>query len=62
MSGAISLPAAFLDRMERLLGIEYGEFLRSYEQERHYGLRYNPLKASAEEFEKKVPFALESVS
>ena len=62
MNGTINLPAAFLDRMERLLGTEYGEFLRSYEQERHYGLRYNPLKASAEEFEKKVPFALEPVS
>lgn len=61
MSGTINLPAAFLDRMEGLLGTEYGEFLRSYEQERHYGLRYNPLKASAEEFEKKVPFALEPV-
>lgn len=62
MNGTINLPAAFLDRMERLLGKEYGEFLGSYEQERHYGLRYNPLKASAEEFEKKVPFALEPVS
>ena len=62
MSEMINLPAAFLDRMERLLGTEYGEFLRSYGQERHYGLRYNPLKASSEEFEKKVPFALEPVS
>lgn len=62
MSGAINLPTAFLERMERLLDTEYEDFLRSYEQERYYGLRFNPLKASAEEFEKKVPFSLEPVS
>ncbi len=44
------LPAAFLARMEKLLGSEYEAFLRSYGEERRYGLRRNPLKAAEEEF------------
>lgn len=62
MSEGISLPHAFLERMERLLGTEYNDFLESYEQERTYGLRRNPLKASETEFMEKIPFMLEPVS
>lgn len=62
MSETIKLPAAFLKRMEKLLGTEYAAFIQSYEQERHYGLRRNPLKASAAAFEERVPFALAPVS
>ncbi len=40
-----ALPAAFLARMQTLLGDEYEAFLRSYEQPRTQGLRLNPLKA-----------------
>ena len=38
------LPAAFLERMKRLLGNEYADFLSSYERPRNTGLRLNPKK------------------
>lgn len=41
------LPSAFCERMQRLLGSEYGDFLASYELPRNTGLRYNPLKGVA---------------
>ncbi len=49
MSGeVIRLPQAFLDKMERLLGEEYGAFLDSYDDERAQGLRFNPLKGDTD--------------
>ncbi len=49
------LPEAFRERMRRLLGGDAEEFFNSYEKERAYGLRYNPLKfASVEAFEKNL--------
>lgn len=56
------LPAAFLARMERLLGSEYEAFLRSYGEERRYGLRRNPLKITEEDFIKRMPFPLQKIS
>ncbi|HJC46833.1 MAG TPA: RsmF rRNA methyltransferase first C-terminal domain-containing protein [Candidatus Lachnoclostridium pullistercoris] len=45
------LPAAFKERMRRLLGEEeYGRFMESYGAERAQGLRLNRLKAEREEF------------
>ena len=61
MIETIKLPEVFLGRMEKLLGTEYDDFLKSYGKERYYGLRRNSLKASAAEFEEKMPFALEPV-
>ena len=43
------LPEAFAERMERLLGQEAEAFFKSYEKERAYGLRYNPLKTGGRE-------------
>ena len=40
----LMLPAAFLERMKRLLGNEYADFLSSYERPRNTGLRLNPKK------------------
>ncbi|MBO5208618.1 MAG: RsmB/NOP family class I SAM-dependent RNA methyltransferase [Lachnospiraceae bacterium] len=57
----VVLPEAFIERMQRLLGEEYTEFLASYEKERLYGLRYNPLKTDRETFLAKMPFSLEKV-
>lgn len=62
MNTKVKLPEAFLERMAGLLGTEYDDFLASYEVERYYGLRRNPLKASEEEFVEKMPFSLEPVS
>ncbi len=47
--------------MQRQLGAAYDAFLASYEKERTYGLRYNPLKASREDFLREAPFALRAV-
>ena len=58
----VSLPEAFLDRMQRILGEEYPAFLQSYEQPRHYGLRVNTLKITPERFEQIAPFHLTPVS
>lgn len=49
------LPEAFCERMRQLLEEEAEEFFRSYEMERAYGLRYNPLKfESGEAFEQRL--------
>lgn len=57
-----ALPKAFAKRMRRLLGGEYDSFVASYEEERQYGLRRNPLKGSEEEFDRVIPFPLEKIS
>ena len=58
-----NLPSAFLERMREQLGDtnEYKAFLESYDRERTYGLRYNPLKAGRERFLKEMPFTLRAV-
>ena len=57
----IVLPSEFIERMQKLLGEECAEFLESYERERLYGLRYNPLKNTKEEFLAKIPFSLKEI-
>ena len=51
----MELPSAFKERMERMLGTEYEEFLQSYEREQSRGLRLNLLKTDPETFLKKKP-------
>lgn len=67
----MELPQDFKERMKAQLGdrFAYEEFLASYEEERTYGLRYNPLKIGKEELQsalqkeqvvlEKVPWAAE---
>lgn len=57
----MELPSAFKERMERMLGTEYEEFLQSYEREQSRGLRLNLLKTDPETFLKKCPFSLQPV-
>ena len=57
----VNLPVDFVDRMKSLLENEYEDFIKTYEKERFYGLRYNPLKSGKEEFLKKMPFELTPV-
>ncbi|MDO4345424.1 MAG: RsmB/NOP family class I SAM-dependent RNA methyltransferase [Eubacteriales bacterium] len=52
------LPQEFKEKMKKLLGAEYEEFLKSYDQPRNFGLRVNTQKISPEEFEKLAPFHL----
>lgn len=56
------LPKAFLERMQSFLGEEYTAFVQSYENERSYGMRRNPLKGDEEAFCREMPFTLEKVS
>lgn len=57
----MKLPAIFEKKMQELLGDEYGDFLKSYDKKRLYGLRVNTLKISCEEFEKIAPFEIKKI-
>lgn len=57
----ITLPQAFVERMREQLGAEADAFFASYESPRAYGLRRNPLKQTAEQFERLMPWQLEPV-
>ena len=41
---SVNLPEAFKKRMALLMGDEYTEFIKSYDNPKSYGLRINPLK------------------
>lgn len=58
----IPLPQDFVKRMQEMLGEDASAFFASYEVDRSYGLRYNPLKITEEDFLKQMPFALEKIS
>lgn len=56
------LPENFLDSMKTILGQEeYEAYLKSFEEERLYGLRVNTLKITPDWFLKKADFGLEPV-
>ena len=57
----ISLPAAFLNRMEQQLGGEFPDFTASYSRKRTYGLRVNISKITPEEFEQICPFEIRPI-
>ena len=52
----MNLPKQFEDRMERLLGDEYKDYLQCFNKPYYGGLRVNTLKLSPEEFENLCPF------
>ena len=43
------LPEAFVEKMEKLLGSDAEAFFKSYDAERKFGLRVNPLKQKSGE-------------
>lgn len=57
----MNLPIAFEEKMKVLLKEEYEDYLRCYEEPRHYGLRVNTKKISVEEFLKISPWPLTPV-
>lgn len=57
----MNLPIEFTVKMKEILGEEFPEFLRSYEEPRNYGLRVNTAKLSPEDFEKIAPFHLKKI-
>lgn len=46
--GESMLPEAFLERMQQMLGEEYGDFLETFAQEKYQALRMNVLKFRAD--------------
>lgn len=54
----MKLPEAFEEKMRLLLQEEYDQYLKCFEEPRHYGLRVNTNKISVEEFLKIAPWPL----
>lgn len=57
----MKLPVPFLNEIQALLGDETDAFLKSYEADRHLGLRVNRLKIEVEDFLKISPFKLKPI-
>ena len=57
----MNLPTDFLNKMQTLLQEEYPHFLNSYQQDRVYGLRVNPIKIDKDTFEQLSPFELQPI-
>jgi NOL1/NOP2/sun family putative RNA methylase len=57
----MNLPIKFEDRMKKLLGDEYEEYLQSYLKPHFGGLRVNTLKISPEAFEQICPFSIKKI-
>ncbi|HKM00133.1 MAG TPA: RsmB/NOP family class I SAM-dependent RNA methyltransferase [Mobilitalea sp.] len=57
----MNLPILFEDRMRRLLGEEYEEYLQCYSKPHFGGLRVNTLKISTKEFERICPFSIKRI-
>ena len=56
------LPEEFCDRMKKMLGQEYEEFIASYDLPKYQALRMNPLKSNREIFLRQVHFSLQEVT
>lgn len=54
-------PIEFAERMQKMLGAEYEEFLASYDKQKSQALRVNTLKGSMEKFRQSAPFSLRPV-
>ena len=51
----MNLPIVFEEKMQDLLGGEYNDYLKCYEEPRHYGLRVNTSKISIDRFLEIAP-------
>ncbi|MGL6197744.1 MAG: RsmF rRNA methyltransferase first C-terminal domain-containing protein [Lachnospiraceae bacterium] len=57
----MNLPAAFEEKIKKLLGTEYEAYLACFGQPRLYGLRVNTKKISIAEFKKICPFDIKPI-
>ncbi|MBR6400108.1 MAG: RsmB/NOP family class I SAM-dependent RNA methyltransferase [Firmicutes bacterium] len=57
----MELPIAYTEKMKRLLGAEFDDYLKSFSDGRYYGLRANTLKISPRELEQRLPFELSPI-
>lgn len=58
MGCASKLPREFTERMSKLAGFDYDEFIKGYEKPPFRGLRVNTLRCTVDEFIKVSPFKL----
>ena len=61
MTDISKLPERFLAEMKELLGDEYNDYVKSFEENWKPGLRANTLKISPEELKAMVPWPMEPV-
>ena len=54
----INLPNEFEEKMKALLGDEFEDYIKCYDEPRYYGLRVNTEKISVEDFMKICPFEI----
>lgn len=57
----MNLPKAFEEKMKNLLHREYEDYIRCFDEPRHYGLRVNTNKISVENFLKIAPWDLSPI-
>ena len=57
----MELPLKFKTAMEGLLGKDYDDFIKSYDDSPRQAIRINTSKISADEFEKRAPFDIEKI-
>ena len=57
----MSLPVDFTARMEQMLGDEYGEFIATYDADRAFGMRFNPLKIDRQKFETIIDESVKNI-
>lgn len=55
------LPDSYVEKMKKLLGSEFEEYLKSFEENRWFGLRTNTLKISPEKLTEKLDYELTPV-
>ena len=57
----LKLPQSYLDSVKKIFAEGYDDYLKSFSDERVYGLRINTSKISVEDFLKISPFKLERI-
>ena len=57
----MDFPISFTEKMKAILQDEYEDFLKGYDRTRHYGLRVNRTKLTAEQFERMCTYDLDPV-
>ena len=57
----MNLPVAFEEKMKKLLGEEFPDYIKCYEEPRFYGLRVNTKKITVEKFQEICPFDIRPI-
>lgn len=57
----MNLPSTFVEKMKNLLGNEFDDYIKCYDETRLYGLRVNTGKISVEDFKKICPFEIKPI-